>query len=99
MKSERKVLIQTKRIEQLQKELQEEKALIESLKKENAELKCKNSWLQHQADAVISEFKRDIESLNSIKKEYLQLVSDIKTKRKHYENKMSDLLKSFKKKV
>lgn len=99
MKSERKILIQTNRIEQLQKELQEEKELVATLKKENAELIQKNIWLQHQADTVISEFKDDIETLKSVKREYSRLINDTKMKRRHYENKMADLLKKLKKQI
>lgn len=99
MKSERKILIQTNRIEQLQKELQEERELVSALKKENAELTQKNIWLQRQADTVISEFKNEIEVLKSVKKEYSRLINDTKMKRKHYENKMADLLKRLKKQI
>lgn len=99
MNNEKKILIQTNRIKQLQKELQEERELVSALKKENAELTQKNNWLQHQADTVISEFKNDIETLKSVKREYLQLINDTKMKRKHYENKMADLLKRFKRQI
>lgn len=99
MKSERKILIQTNRIEQLQKDLEEEKELVAALKKENVELTQKNIWLQHQADTVISEFKNEIEVLKSVKREYSQLINDTKMKRKHYENKMVNLLKRFKKQI
>lgn len=99
MKSEKKLLIQTNRIEQLQKELQEEKELTAALKKENAELTQKNIWLQHQADTVIADFRNDIETLKSVKREYSRLINDTKMKRRHYENKMADLLKRFKKQI
>lgn len=99
MRSKRKILIQEKRIEQLQKELQETKELVSTLKGKNLELTKRNQWLQHQADTVISEFKDNIETLNTVKKEYTQLIHDTKIKRKHYENKMADLLKSFRKQI
>lgn len=99
MKSERKILIQENKIKQLEEQLKQEKELVLALEKENSDLKQKNEWLQHQADTVISEFKNDIIALKSIKREYLRLINDTKINRKHYENKMTDLLKRFKKQV
>ena len=103
MKSERKILIQEKRIKELEAQLKDERDSAAILEKENADLKEKieavnsnKALLQTQTEDVIENLKNEIDKLRIAHREYAQLIEEVKVKRKQYENKMADLLKDFK---